>query len=69
MTDEQIKQNAKNYVDSLRDDRDMGKYDYNDMKKSYIKGAHSRDEEIKKLTEQVEELEDEVAQLVNGEDY
>lgn len=54
MTEEQIRQNAENYVDSLRDDQDMGKYDYNDMEKSYIKGAHSRDKEIEELNKKLE---------------
>ena len=35
----------------------------------YVVGAHSRDNEIKELKKRIEELEDEVAQLANGENY
>lgn len=48
MTEDQIKQNATNYIDSLRDDNDTGKFDSYDIEEAYIKGAHSRDEEIEK---------------------
>jgi len=49
MTDDQIKQNAANYIDSLRDDNDMGKFDSYDIEEAYIKGVQSRDEEIEQL--------------------
>lgn len=68
MTDEQIKQNAEEYAkDEKQYYLEIGCYDL--ICEAYIAGAHIRDEEIKELTKQIEELEDEVAQLVNGEDY
>jgi len=68
MTNEQIKQNAEAYADK------NCVFDYNSTENdavinAFIAGAHSRDEEIEKLMKRIEELEDEVAQLVNGEDY
>lgn len=66
MTEEQIKQNAEVYAKErcIRYNEQYGAcYD------AYITGAHSRDNEIEELMKRIEELEDEVAQLVNGENY
>ena len=63
MTEEQIKQNAWN---------DLGKYsqcDENEWIDGYVVGAYSRDNEIEELKKRIAELEDEVAQLANGENY
>ena len=53
MAEVQIRQNAANYVDSLRDGNDMGKFDSYDIEEAYIKGAHSRDKEIEKLRKEL----------------
>ena len=77
MPDEQIKQNAEEYainsgyeplpkcgwIDCTATDT------YRISVDSYIEGAHSRDPEIEELKKRIEELEDEVAQLENGENY
>lgn len=66
MTEEQIKQNAEVYAEErcIRYNEQYGAcYD------AYIAGAHSRDEEIEELKKRIAELEDEVAQLANGENY
>jgi hypothetical protein len=60
MTDEQIKQNAEEWVKPLISEEDDG-YNENDVslsliKNAYIAGAHSRDEEINHLEECYEEL-------------
>lgn len=57
MTDEQIKQNAEDWVKPLIGEQD-GKYNENDvslslMKNAFIAGAHSRDEEIEVLEHQL----------------
>jgi len=77
MTDEQIKQNALAYA--IENYGEYDEHDYTDhsgsnmchavSEKAYIAGAHSRDEEIEKLMKRIAELEDEVVQLENGEDY
>lgn len=46
MTEDEIIERAKNYVDSLRDPRDMGIFHWQDMREAYIAGAYSRNEEI-----------------------
>lgn len=68
MTDEQIKQNALDYRNRTKE---FGEtiVEAAGRQIAYEAGAHSRDEEIKELIKRIEELEDEVAQLVNGEDY
>ena len=66
MTDEQIKQNAKNFA--INETGGLA-IKYFPCEKGYIAGAHSRDPEIEELKKRIEELEDEVAQLTNGEDY
>ena len=63
MGEEQIKQNAWN---------DFGRYtpcDENEWIDGYVVGAYSRDNEIEELKKRIAELEDEVAQLANGENY
>lgn len=55
MTDEQIKQNAKEYahkVNVFAEDEDI----YLVAKDGYVSGAHSRDEEVEILQNQIEEL-------------
>lgn len=48
MTDEQIKQNAEAYADSIYDRKFQNSL-WKDKYYAYLKGAHSRDEEIKDL--------------------
>ena len=73
MTDEQIKQNAEEYAEqnkvNFSEDKNFEVYDYDEQKEAYLAGAHSRDEEIGELMKRIDELEDEVAQLINGEGY
>lgn len=73
MTDEQIKQNAEEYAEqnkvNFSEDKNFEVYDYDEQKEAYLAGAHSRDEEVEKLMKRIDELEDEVAQLINGEGY
>lgn len=66
MTEEQIKQNAEVYAKErcIRYNEQYGAcYD------AYIAGAYSRDNEIEELKKRIAELEDEVVQLANGENY
>ena len=77
MTEEQIRQNALIYATENYGEYD--EYDYTDhsgsnmchavSEKAFIAGTHSRDEEIGEHMKRIDELEDEVAQLINGEDY
>ena len=68
MTEEQIKQNAEEYANNEKQYYlEIGCYDL--ICEAFIAGAHSRDNEIEKLMKRIEELEDEVAQLANGENY
>lgn len=71
MTEEQIKQNAEEYA-SHKLDWSRNRHSENPYlawKEGFEDGAHSRDKEIEELTKRIEELEDEVIQLANGEDY
>lgn len=56
MTDEQIKQNAEAYADEKFPSGD--KLEMLRVKISYLAGAHSRDEEIEKLKERIQILEE-----------
>ena len=68
---EQIEQNAEEYAKKHYDIpfEDNSSMNVIVSEESYIAGAHSRDNEIEELMKRIEELEDEVAQLANGEDY
>lgn len=65
MTSEELKNKAWEYARNicLGYDKKITAAD------AFIAGAHSRDEEIEELMKRIGELEDEVAQLANGEDY
>ena len=68
MTEEQIKQNAEEYANNEKQYYlEIGCYDL--IYEAFIVGAHSRDNEIEELKKRIDELEDEVAQLANGENY
>ena len=68
MTEEQIKQNAEEYANNEKQYYlEIGCYDL--ICEAFIVGANSRDNEIEELKKRIEELEDEVAQLANGENY
>ena len=68
MTEEQIKQNAEEYANNEKQYYlEIGCYDL--ICEAFIVGAHSRDNEIEELKKRIAELEDEVAQLANGENY
>ena len=73
MTDEEIKLNAEAYAEEHAVRTDNGgweeEYDYEEQEAAYIAGAHSRDPEIEELKKRIDELEDEVAELINGENY
>lgn len=53
MTDEQIKQNAEEYYDKLDLITIEVENEPNSIVEAYVAGAHSRDEEIKHLEEQL----------------
>ena len=68
MTEEQIKQNAEEYVNNEKQYYlEIGCYDL--ICEAFIVGARSRDNEIEELKKRITELEDEVVQLANGENY
>ena len=68
MTEEQIKQNAEEYANNEKQYYlEIGCYDL--ICEAFIAGARSRDNEIEELKKRIAELEDEVAQLANGENY
>ena len=68
MTQEQIKQNAEEYANNEKQYYlEIGCYDL--ICEAFIAGAYSRDNEIEELKKRITELEDEVAQLANGENY
>ena len=75
MTYEQIKQNAHNYTYTndhnwTWDDSGECHVDISaEISDAYIAGAHSMLPKIEELEKRIEELEDEVVQLANGEDY
>lgn len=73
MTEEEIKLNAEAYAEEHAVRTDGGgweeEYDYEEQEAAYIAGAHSRDKEIEELKKRIEQLEDEVIQLENGENY
>ena len=71
MTDSEIKHNAEEYAWHKLDWSRMRHKEspYFAWKEAFEDGAHSRDEEVEKLMKRIAELEDEVAQLVNGDDY
>ena len=74
MTDVQIIKQANEYAEQHKMRTDFGcwweeTYDTSQQVEAYIAGAHSRDEEIEELKKRIAELEDEVAQLANGENY
>jgi hypothetical protein len=62
MTEEQIKQNAEKYADVFG--RHM--VDYYGVKDAFIEGAHSRDEEIKELKEEIESLQEQYNTCFDG---
>ena len=65
MTEEQIKQNAEEYANSMYDK----KYQHELWKECYmihIAGAHSRDEEIKGLKEEIKILRDMLSDIHNA---
>lgn len=68
MTDKEIKQNALAYRNNTKE---FGEtiVEASRRQLAFESGAHSRDEEVEKLMQRIAELEDEVAQLINGEDY
>lgn len=63
MTEEQIKQNAEAYADSIKEIR--GKLDRCATRDDFIAGAHSRDEEIATLEGLLKIKEHEIKQLQN----
>ena len=66
MTEEQIKQKANEFATHINGEKSpFSSREY----EAYIAGAHSRDKEIEELMKRIEELEDEVIQLANGENY
>ena len=68
MTEEQIKQNAEEYANNEKQYYlEIGCYDL--ICEAFIVRAHSRDNEIEELKKRIAELEDEVVQLANGENY
>ena len=67
MTEEQIKQNAEEWVKSLISEEDGG-YNENDVslfliKNAFIAGAHSRDEEIERIKNEAAAIMDEACAL------
>ena len=66
--EEQIKQNAEEYANNEKQYYlEIGCYDL--ICEAFIVGAHGRDNEIEELKKRITELEDEVVQLANGENY
>lgn len=68
MTDEEIKQAALAYRNHTKESGETI-VEASRRQLAFEAGAHCRDEEVKKLIKRIDELEDEVAQLTNGEDY
>ena len=68
MTDKEIEQNDLVYRNNTKE---FGEtiVEASRRQLAFESGAHSRDEEVEKLMKRIAELEDEVAQLANGEDY
>lgn len=62
MTDEEIKQNALKCADDFIADATFKRY----MRDTYIAGAHSRDEEIKELKEEIESLKEQYNSCFDG---
>lgn len=69
MTNEQIKQNAEIYAEEHAVRIDNGgfeeEYDYKEQEDAYIAGAHSRDEEISRMQESLDECRRALFQLRN----
>lgn len=61
MTEEQIKQNADVYANSI--DRGRGFHRYLLIREAHIEGAHSRDEEVASLLSQLEDKDGYIAHL------
>lgn len=68
MTDEEIKQNALAYRNHTKESGETI-VEASRRQLAFEAGAHSRDAEICELMKRIDELEDEVAQLINGEGY
>lgn len=74
MTDEQIKQNAKKYA--IENYGEYDEHDYTDhsgsnmcnavSEKAFIAGAHSRDEKIQELKEEIESLKEQYNSCFEG---
>lgn len=60
MTDEQIKQNAEEYADSIYDRKFQNSL-WKDKYYAFVAGAHSRDEEIKELEKRVKYADESIA--------
>lgn len=64
MTEEQIKQNAEEYANSMRLSTENPPSDYHiGIYDGYIAGAHSRDEEIEQLKKAVSSAQKAMAEL------
>ena len=64
MTDEQIRQNAEKYADQFISRCFCG--EWKDVVLYFTAGAHSRDEEIKELKEEIESLKENEKELFDG---
>lgn len=62
MTNEEIKQNALKCADDFIADATFKRY----IRDTYIAGAHSRDEEIKELKEEIESLKEQYNSCFDG---
>ena len=65
MTDKQIKQNAEEYADALYDRKYQNEL-WRENYGAHIAGAHSRDEEIKELKEEIESMKENEKELFEG---
>lgn len=66
MTDEQIKQKAEEYADSMKEVR--GELEWVATRDDFIAGAHSRDEEIEHLSQREQMLFDREVELIAEND-
>ena len=62
MTEQEIKQNAEEYANSMYDKKYQNEL-WKECYMIYIAGAHSRNEEIKELKEKVKTLRDMLADI------